>query len=101
MPLHQRVYIDEQTQILIWRIEEPLEQLKKDLKLAKADEIRFQKRKILSHQKEFLASRRLLLEAGIPTHILYHDPNDIPQLESGQQLSISHTKNLAGIALGT
>ena len=39
MPLHQRVYIDEQTQILIWRIEAPLEQLKKDLELAKADEI--------------------------------------------------------------
>ena len=101
MPLHQRVNIDEQTQILIWHIEEPLEQLKKDLKLAKADEIRLQKRKILSHQKEFLASRRLLLEAGIPPHSLSHDPNGIPRLESGQQLSITHTKNLAGIALGT
>ena len=100
MPLHQRVNIDEQTQILIWHIEEPLEQLKKDLRLAKTDEIRFQKRKILSHQKEFLASRRLLLEAGIPPHFLNHDPNGIPRLESGQQLSISHTKNLAGIALG-
>lgn len=101
MPLHQRVNIDEQTRILIWHIEEPLEQLKKDLKLARADEIRLQKRKILSHQKEFLASRRLLLEAGIPPHSLSHDPNGIPRLESGQQLSISHTKNLAGIALGT
>ena len=101
MPLHQRVNINEQTRILIWHIEEPLEQLKKDLKLAKADEIRLQKRKLLSHQKEFLASRRLLLEAGIPTHSLSHDPNGIPRLESGQQLSISHTKNLAGIALGT
>ena len=101
MPLHQRVNINEQTQILIWHIEEPLEQLKKDLKLANADEIRLQKRKILSHQKEFLASRRLLLEAGIPTHSLSHDPNGIPRPESGQQLSISHTKNLAGIALGT
>ena len=101
MPLHQRVNIDEQTQILIWHIEEPLEQLKKDLKLAKADEIRLQKRKILSHQKEFLASRRLLLEAGIPPHSLSHDPNGIPRLESGQQLSITHTKNLAGITLGT
>ena len=100
MPLHQRVNIDEQTRILIWHIEEPLEQLKKDLKLAKADEIRLQKRKVLSHQKEFLASRRLLLEAGIPAHSLSHDPNGIPRLESGQQLSISHTKNLAGIALG-
>ena len=101
MPLHQRVNIDEQTQILIWHIEEPLEQLKKDLKLSKTDEFRFQKRKILSHQKEFLASRRLLLEAGIPPHFLNHDPNGIPRLESGQQLSISHTKTLAGIALGT
>ncbi|MEC8636623.1 MAG: 4'-phosphopantetheinyl transferase superfamily protein [Bacteroidota bacterium] len=101
MPLHQRVNIDRQTRILIWRIEEPLEQLKKGLNLAKADEIRLQKRKILSHQKEFLASRRLLLEAGIPPHSLSHDPNGIPRLESGQQLSITHTKNLSGIALGT
>ena len=101
MPLHQRVNIDEQTWILIWHIEEPLEQLKKDLKLSKADEIRFQKRKILSHQKEFLASRRLLLEAGISSHFLNYDPNGVPRLESGQHISISHTKNLAGIALGT
>ena len=101
MPLHQRVNIDEQTRILIWHIEEPLEQLKKDLKLAKADKIRFQKRKILYHQKEFLASRRLLLEAGIPSHFLSHDSNGIPGLKSGQQLSITHTKNFAGIALST
>ena len=101
MPLHQRVNIDEQTRILIWHIDEPLEQLKKDFKLSKTDEFRFQKRKILSHQKEFFASRRLLLEAGIPPHFLNHDPNGIPRLESGQQISISHTKTLAGIALGT
>ena len=100
MPLHQRVNINEQTQILIWHIEEPLEQLKKDLRLSKTDEFRFKKRKILSHQKEFLASRRLLLEAGIPPHFLNHDSNGIPRLESGQQISISHTKTLAGIALG-
>ena len=101
MPLHQRVYIDDQTRILIWHIEEPLQQLKKDLKLAKADEIRFKKLKTLSHQKEFLASRRLILEAGIPPEQLSHDLDGIPRLESGQQLSITHTKNLAGIALGT
>ena len=77
-----------------------MEQLKKDLKLSKTDEFRFQKRKILSHQKEFLASRRLLLKAGIPPHFLNHDPNGFPRLESGQQISISHTKNLAGVALG-
>ena len=101
MPLHLRVNIDEQTHILIWYIEEPLEQLKKDLKLAKADKIRLQKRKVLSHQKEFLASRKLLLEAGISPHELSHDINGIPRLESDYHLSISHTKSIAGIALGT
>lgn len=101
MPLKQRVNIDEQTQILIWQIEETLEALQKNIKLSKADKIRFQKRKIISHQKEFLASRRLLLEAGVSPEGLSHDPDGIPHLESGQQLSISHTKNLAGIALGS
>ena len=37
----------------------------------------------------------------IYSYFLIHDSNGIPRLESGQQLSISHTKNLAGIALGT
>ena len=101
MPIHQRRKIDEHTRILIWHIEEPLEVLKKNLKLSKADEIRFQKRKVISHQKEFLASRRLLLEAGISPLDLSHDLKNVPHLESGQQLSISHTRNLAGIALGT
>jgi 4'-phosphopantetheinyl transferase len=100
MPLKQRVNIDEKTQILIWHIEEPLEVLKKNLKLSKSDEIRFQNRRIVSHQKQFMASRRLLMEAGLSPQTLYHDPYGIPILESGQQLSISHTKNLAGIALG-
>ena len=94
MPLKQRVNIDEQTQILIWQIEETLEALQKNLKLSKAETIRFQKRKIISHQKEFL-------EAGVSPEGLSHDPDGIPHLESGQQLSISHTKNLAGIALGS
>jgi len=101
MPLYHRRKIDEHTRILIWHIEEPLEVLKKNLKLSKADEIRFQKRKVISHQKEFLASRRLLLEAGVSPEGLCHDPEGIPHLESGQQISISHTRNLAGIALGT
>ena len=100
MPLHQRIIIDEHTQILIWHIEEPLETLKKDLLLAEADKIRFQKRKIISHQKEFMATRKLLMEAGIAPVNLSHDPDGTPRLESGQMLSISHTETVAGIAIG-
>ncbi len=101
MPLQQRINIDDKTEFLIWHIEEPLEELQKNMKLAVRDELRFHKRKNLAHQKGFLASRKLLLEAGISPSGLRHDPNGVPALESGQQLSISHTKTVAGIALGT
>ena len=101
MPLHQRINIDDKTEFLIWHIEEPLEELQKNIKLTVADELKLHKRKSLVHQKGFLASRKLLLEAGISPAGLRHDLNGVPELESGQQLSISHTRNLAGIALGT
>jgi len=100
MPLTNSINLSNDLQILIWNIEESLEVLKKNLKLSEADKVRFQKRKITAHQKEFLASRRLLMEAGVSPEELSHDTDGIPHLRSGQQLSISHTRNLAGIALG-
>jgi phosphopantetheinyl transferase len=101
MPLTNSINLSNDLQILIWDIEESLEVLKKNLKLSEADKVRFQKRKITAHQKEFLASRRLLMEAGISPEELSHDTEGIPHLKSGQQLSISHTRNLAGIAYGS
>lgn len=101
MPLYQRVNIDVKTEFLIWHIEEPLDELQKNIKLTVADELKLHKRKSLVHQKGFLASRKLLLEAGISPAGLRNDLNGVPELESGQQLSISHTKTVAGIALGT
>ena len=101
MPLYQRINIDDKTEFLIWHIEESLEELQKNIKLTVADELKLHKRKSLVHQKGLLASRKLLLEAGISPVGLRHDLNGVPELESGQQLSISHTKTVAGIALGT
>ena len=100
MPFHQRINIDDKTEILTWHIQETLEALQKDLTLAKRDQVRFLKRKSLSHQKGFLASRKLLLMAGVAPQTLWHSTDGIPKLESGQQISISHSKTVAGIALG-
>lgn len=100
MPFHQRINIDNKTEILTWQIEETLEALQNDLTLAKRDQIRFLKRKSLSHKKGFLATRKLLSMAGISPQNLWHSTDGIPQLESGQQISISHAKKVAGIALG-
>lgn len=84
---------------MIWDIKESLEVLNNNLKLSKSDKLRLKKRKTAAHQKQFLASRRLLMEAGVSLEALSFDKDGIPHLESGQHLSISHTRNLAGIAL--
>ncbi len=100
MPLHQRINLEEETQFLIWHIDEAEDELLKDLNLSKIDELKFQKKKNTSHRKEFLAARKLLREAGIAPQTLRYSPDGAPQLESGRQLSISHSNGIAGIALG-
>ena len=100
MPLHQRINLEEDTQFLIWHIDEAEDELLKDLNLSKIDELKFQKKKNTSHRKEFLAARKLLREAGISPQTLSYSQDGAPQLESGRQLSISHSTKIAGIALG-
>ena len=100
MPLHQRMNLENETDILIWHIDESLEKLHKSLTLPKTEDQRLMKKKSLSHKKQFLASRNLLLQAGISLSSLSYDLNGAPQLESGQQLSISHSEAIAGIAIG-
>jgi 4'-phosphopantetheinyl transferase len=100
MPIAHRFNFQDDTQVLIWEIEESMEALQKDLPLSVADSQQWTLRKHLLHKKGLLASRKLLLSAGISPQNLYHDPDGIPHLESGPQLSISHSKTVAGIALG-
>lgn len=100
MPLHQRIKTDKETEIWIWHIDEGVDQLRKDLRLSEADQNRFEKRKSTNHQKGFLATRKLLVSAGIPPNNLSHNNDGIPELETGQHISISHAKTVAAIALG-
>ena len=78
MPLHQRIKTDKETEIWIWHIDEGVDQLRKDLRLTEADQNRFEKRKSTNHQKGFLATRKLLVSAGIPPNNLSHNNDGIP-----------------------
>lgn len=100
MPIQQRMNLDNETDILIWHIDESLQTLQKPLELPKKEQQRLVKKKSSSHKKQFLASRNLLLQTGIPLSTLSYDLHGTPQLESGQHLSISHSKDIAGIAIG-
>ncbi len=101
MPLNNRIVLSDDLQILIWHIEESMEEISQNLTLTPEDKNRLQKRKKSNHQKGFLATRKLFLAADIDPSNLRYNAMGAPVLKSGKKLSISHSKTVAGIAYGT
>ena len=100
MPLRDHIFLEGNIQVFTWQIEESLEDLKSNILLSTVDQKRLSKRKSLQHQKGFLATRKLILHAGIDSATVKYNPNGAPFLDSGKHLSITHSKTQAGIALG-
>ena len=101
MPLINSIVLSNDLQILIWHIEETLEELFENIKLTSEDLKRLKKRKKVINQKGFLAIRNLFLYADINTEKLFYNSMGAPVLKSGKKLSISHSQTVAGIAYGS
>jgi phosphopantetheinyl transferase len=101
MPLTISINLSNDLQILIWDIEESLEELSKNIKLTAEDLNRLKKRKKVINQKGFFAIRKLFLYADINPTRLFYNSIGAPVLKSGKKLSISHSKTVAGIAYGS
>ena len=100
MPLRDHIFLDGNIQVFTWQIEETLEDLKSNIMLSTVDQERLNMRKSVHHQKGFLATRKLILHAGIDSGSVKYSPNGAPFLISGKHLSITHSKTQAGIAIG-
>ena len=100
MPLRDHIFLERNIQVFTWQIEESLEDLKSNILLSTEDREKLSKRKSLQQQKGFLATRKLILHAGIDSASLKYNQNGAPFLDSGKHLSITHSKTQAGIALG-
>ena len=100
MPLRDHIFLDGNIQVFTWQIEETLEDLKSNIMLSTVDQERLNMRKSVHHQKGFLATRKLILHAGIDSATVKYNPNGAPFLDSGKHLSITHSKTQAGIAIG-
>ena len=101
MPLINSIVLSTDHQILIWHIEESLEELFENIKLTSEDLNRLKKRKKVINQKGFLAIRNLFLSADINPEKLFYNSIGAPVLISGKKLSISHSQTVAGIAYGS
>ena len=86
-------YTKENCQIVIWDITESLEELTKLGSGIDISKFKSEKRK-----KEFLACELLLNEISPNITITYNEFG-VPELDNGQHISISHSKNLVAIII--
>jgi 4'-phosphopantetheinyl transferase len=99
MPLYKSIFHDSNTEILVWKITETLEQLLSEVKLNESSNARLSGMKSVAHQKGFLSVRKLLQERGYTDFDLYYDQFGKPHLNDGRHISISHSHDFSAIIL--
>jgi len=101
MPLFYNENIELTTQIGMWKINESESELSNGLELSKEALIRLSKRRSKVHRKGYLAIRKLLKSHNIQPLDHKYDNNGAPYLTDGRHLSISHSKDIAVIAISS
>ena len=101
MPEHYKEHINLNTHIAVWKISESEIDLAKGLELSKEALARLSQRRSTGNRKEYLAVRQLLKIYNINPLIHQYDKNGAPYLTDGRYLSISHTKDVAAIAISS
>jgi len=99
MPLLTTILHDSNTEILVWKITETLEQLLLEVILSEKSKARLAGMKSVAHQCGFLSVRKLLQEKGYTDHDLYYDEFGKPHLNDGRHISISHSHEFSTIIL--
>lgn len=99
MPLLQKISVDSNSVILIWKITESFNDLFRAVSLKDNSLARLDGMKSESHQKGFLAVRMLLQESGYTDFDLNYDEFGKPHLKDGKNISISHSYDFSVIML--
>lgn len=99
MPLYQKISVDTNSVVLVWKISESFNDLFRAVSLKDNSLARLEGMKSESHQKGFLAVRMLLQEVGYTDFELYYDEFGKPHLSDGKNISISHSFDFSVIML--
>jgi 4'-phosphopantetheinyl transferase len=99
MPLHRTINFSRSvgttTEILLWKITEPLSELSAEVTLNPISQLRFNRMQSELHQRAFLSVRKLLQLKGYTDFDLEYDQFGKPHLKDGKYISISHSHELA------
>lgn len=97
MAIYKTLTVSPTTKVLIWRIEETIEELKTGIILTKSNESRLNSMRSEIHQKGFLSIRHLLKEIGLKDADLQYDEFGKPHLDKGRFISITHSFGFTAI----
>lgn len=97
MPLYKTITIRPGTQLLIWKITEPFEELAEGMELTNHCQLRVDGMKSDIHRRGFMSVRHLLKERGYTDFDLFYDGKGKPHLKDGKHISITHSFTFSGI----
>ncbi len=100
MALYKTLTISPNTKVFIWKIEESILELFKDIELSENSKTRLHSMKSELHQKGFLSIRHLLKEINLTDADLQYDEFGKPHLAKGF-ISITHSFNFTAIIYST
>jgi len=99
MALYKTLTVHKTTKVLIWKLEESILDLKKEILLSDTSLTRLKSMKSDLHQKGFLSIRQLLKEAGYTDYDVVYDSYGKPHLKNGKFISISHSFTFTAIVI--
>jgi phosphopantetheinyl transferase len=99
MALYKSLTVHNNAKVLIWKIEESFNELKKNILLTESNQARLDGMKSELHQRGFLSVRHLLKEIGYCDENLFYDNFGKPHLKDGKHISITHSFHFSGIII--
>ena len=99
MPLYKTIRVNDFTKVLVWKIEESLEDLTKGIELTEQSKKRVDAMKSILHQQGFMSIRQLLKQAGYVDADVFYDEFGKPHLKDKNYLSISHSFTFTAIII--
>jgi phosphopantetheinyl transferase len=99
MPLYKSLTVNKKTKVLIWNINESINELDANVLLTEKSRTRLNSMKSTIHQCGFLSVRHLLKEAGYSDTDLFYDSYGKPYLKDGKHISITHSHTFSGIII--
>ena len=95
MPLYLSSFPNLNSRLLVWSIDETIDELCSNIELTEQSQQRMNSMKSDLHQRAFLSVRQLLLQLGYADEDLLYDVTGKPHLRDGKFISISHSHQLA------